>query len=173
MKDHDWFRKICAENRFPVSDTQVSQLNRYVALLKDWNRKVNLISRKDEENIWENHIFQSVSFLFLISFDVHARVLDLGTGGGLPGIPLKILIPTLRITLLDFIARKVNAVKDIVSSLQLEDVDVVCGRAEDIGKRKEFVGQCDFVICRAVARLKDLVKWAYTFLKKTDEAEEQ
>ncbi len=173
MKNHVWFRNTCVEYGLLVSDAQVFQLDHYVTLLREWNRRVNLISRKDENNIWENHILHSVSLLFRVSFDVHSRILDLGTGGGLPGIPLKILVPTVEITLLDSITKKANAVKDIVSSLQLRGVDVVCGRAEHFGKRKEFSGRYDFVISRAVAKLKDLVHWAHPFLKHTIESDQR
>ncbi|MEK6572220.1 MAG: 16S rRNA (guanine(527)-N(7))-methyltransferase RsmG [Bacteroidota bacterium] len=160
-----WFQSICASNQLPVNKPQADLLQRYVAHLLDWNRKVNLISRKDEQNIWERHILHSVSLLFHVSFDAGARILDLGTGGGLPGIPIKILSPQISLTLIDSIRKKIVAVADIARKLSLTDVKVECGRAEELANREEFRRQFDYVIARGVANLNKLVKWSFPFLR--------
>src|SRR5258706_6794358 len=92
-----WFRKICRQNNFSISDNQLDLIKSYVDYLIDWNSKLNLISRKDEHNIWCRHILGSVNFLFDHPFEQNAKIVDVGTGGGLPGIPLAILCSDLNI----------------------------------------------------------------------------
>jgi len=89
----NWFRTLCVKNGFIPTDLQLEQLNQYVRLLLDWNKKINLISRKDEENVWTYHILHSISPLFKFRVTEGSRFVDIGSGGGLPGIPLKILRP--------------------------------------------------------------------------------
>lgn len=161
-----WFRTICKQNGFDVSDHQLELLEKFVGLLLEWNKKLNLISRKDEENIWENHILHSAAILFKLSFPEEAKCLDIGTGGGLPGIPLKILAPNISITLLDSTQKKIHTVQDMVSALSLKDINAVWGRAEEIGRQPEHSHQYDVVFARAVAELSDLVKWSKLFLGK-------
>ena len=137
----------------------------FAALLLGWNKKINLISRRDEENVWTNHILHCLSLLFKVNLPTGSTVLDLGTGGGLPGIPLKIVRPDLMLTLLDSTQKKIKAVKDIVSALGLKETKAVWGRAEDVGKKKEHNRDYDVVVARAVASLDDLVCWSGPFLK--------
>ncbi len=94
-----WFRNICKKNHLDISDEQAELINFYVSYLLEWNKKINLISRQDEENIWLRHILASISFLFKFTFAFGTSVIDIGTGGGLPGIPLAILYPGIKFTL--------------------------------------------------------------------------
>lgn len=160
-----WLRTILLKNSLAVSNEQLSLLERYVEILLDWNKKINLISRKDAEHVWENHILHSVSILFKARFPEDLTALDLGTGGGLPGIPLKILMPGIRMTLLDSIGKKVAAVQDMVDRLSIAGVATVCGRAEEVGKQADHRQQYDLVLARGVAPLPDLIKYARLFLK--------
>ena len=160
-----WFGDVCRKNDFPVTDEQLDQIERYVGLLLDWNAKINLVSRKDEENIWQNHILHCASLFFKLDFLEHSKVVDIGTGGGLPGIILKILQPDLQLTLIDATQKKVNAVQEILNSLSLTDTSTQWGRAEELSKKHENKGQFDVAIARAVAPLADLVKWSRPFLK--------
>jgi 16S rRNA (guanine527-N7)-methyltransferase len=160
-----WFTSICVLNRQPVSREQMELLEEYTRLLLQWNKKINLISRKDEPNIWTRHIFHCVSLLFSVSIQQNARVIDLGTGGGLPGIPMRVLIPTLSLTLVDSTKKKVEAVADIVDHLGLADVKVECARAEELATKKAFKNEFDYVVARSVADLKRLVGWSFPFLK--------
>jgi len=160
-----WFGNVCRKNNFPVTDEQLNRVEQYVTLLLDWNKKINLISRKDEENIWQNHILHCASLLFKLDFPKNASVIDIGTGGGLPGIPLKILQPDLDVTLLDATQKKVSAVREMLNRLELAGISTQWGRAEEIGKRAEHKGRFDIAIARAVAPLADLVKWSRPFLK--------
>ena len=159
-----WLRTVCRKNGLQVDDRQLFLLAQYVRLLLDRNQESNLISRKDEANVWENHILHSIAILFKISFLPKSRILDLGTGGGLPGIPLKILCPDSSFVLLDGTQKKIDAVADITRRLSLDGLETYWGRAEEIGKKERFYEKFDYVIARAVAPLKDLIKWSSPFL---------
>jgi 16S rRNA (guanine527-N7)-methyltransferase len=160
-----WFSHICALNKLSVNKRQAELLEKYASLLLQWNKKINLISRKDEPNIWTRHILHCASLLFSVSIKENAKVIDLGTGGGLPGIPIRILIPTLSLTLVDSIKKKVEAVVDLVDQLGLADVKVECARAEELATRKGFKNEFDYVVARSVADLKRLVGWSFPFLR--------
>ncbi len=157
--------RICRENGLTLSDHQLELLRRYVELLREWNTKVNLISRRDEENIWWGHILHSLSILFFLTPERGMDLLDLGTGGGLPGIPLAILRNDLHIVLLDSIRKKTAAVQEMVGQLDLGNVRVVTGRAEEQGLKSGLVGAFDMVVVRAVAALQDLVRWSKPLLR--------
>lgn len=159
------FRRIVRTNGLAVSEEQFARLERYVGLLLDWNGKINLISRRDQENVWFAHILHSVSPWFFVELAPRLRVLDLGTGGGLPGIPLAILRSDLKLTLLDSIRKKADAVRQMASELGLANVDVVAGRAEEVGREGGHRRSYDVVVARAVARLGELTKWSQPFLK--------
>ena len=150
------FRRIVRTNGLSVSEEQFALMERYVGLLLDWNGKINLISRRDQENVWFAHMLHSVSPWFFVDLAPGLRVLDLGTGGGLPGIPLAVLRPDLKLTLLDSIRKKVDAVRQMAGELGLTNVDAVVGRAEEIGREASHRHSYDVVVARAVARLTDL-----------------
>jgi 16S rRNA (guanine527-N7)-methyltransferase len=161
-----WFKNVCSQNGLAVDDEKIKLLARYGDLLVEWNKKINLISRKDEANIWKAHLFHAISLLIFLKLPANATILDLGTGGGLPGIPLKILQPDLNITLLDSTKKKIDAVTDMVQKLELTSVSTVWGRAEEIALKPEYNHKVAIVIARAVAPLKDLVKWSLPFLNE-------
>lgn len=160
-----WLRTIFAKNGHPATDEQMDQLEAFVRLLLDWNTKINLISRKDEANIWSAHILHSAAILLQAEIPPRAKVLDLGSGGGLPGLVIKILRPDLDMTCLDATRKKMDAVADIARKLNLRDCATAWGRAEDLGKDKWFSARYDVVVARAVAPLKDLVNWTRPFLR--------
>ncbi len=164
MKDIDWLLSVCALNGLPMTRLQADQLERYRNLLLTWNSKLNLISRKDEEHFYSRHVLNSVSFLFSHRFKHGGTVLDLGTGGGLPGVPIKILVPDLRVVLLDSIGKKTMALSEIVDGLSLAEVRVVTGRAEEIAGKDEFYGVFDYVVSRGAGKLHEVVKWSRLFL---------
>jgi 16S rRNA (guanine527-N7)-methyltransferase len=141
-------------------------LQKYVSLLTEWNTKVNLVSRADVQNIWFSHILHSITPLFLLEIPAGCSLVDLGSGGGLPGIPLAILRPDIKITLMDSVHKKTRALADIVQQLGLGNSTVITGRAEDLGSDPKLSGTFDGVVARAVAPLVDLIKWARPFLKK-------
>jgi 16S rRNA (guanine527-N7)-methyltransferase len=160
--DHPWnaleFAGVCRKNGLALEGPRLALLERYADLLREWNTRVNLVSRRDTENLWSAHLLHSVSILFVMGLPATAKVMDLGSGGGLPGIPLAILRPDLRFVLVDSIAKKTAALSTMVSELGLQNVQVVCGRAEQLGTGHE--GMYGVVIARAVAALEDLLKWS-------------
>jgi len=169
--DKDSFLAACRENNLVISDSQAALLQLFIDTIRTYNKRVNLISRKDEENIWEHHILHCVSLLFHRKFPPGTHILDLGTGGGLPGIVFAILHPASTFSLLDATKKKINAVHDVVEILGLTNVTTVWGRAEEVGKKPQYAARFDNVVARAVAPLEKLVKWSKPFLalKNTSE----
>jgi 16S rRNA (guanine527-N7)-methyltransferase len=139
----------------------------YNELLLEWNKKVNLVSRKTVSI--EDHILNSIFFLTKHNIEKAGTIADIGTGGGFPGIPLKILFPEKEITLIDSIRKKVSAVNDIIENIKLEKINAVCARAEEISEKKEFKNKFDTVISKAVAPLDNLYLWGKNFMKRNGE----
>lgn len=160
-----WLKTIMVKNGLQPTDDQVSKLETFVGMLLDWNTKVNLISRKDTEHIWQAHILHSASILIQHKFPQGANLLDLGSGGGLPGIVMKILRPDLSVTCLDATRKKMDAVADMIGQLGLSGCATAWGRAEDLGKTAPLTASFDFVVARAVAPLRDLARWSRPFFR--------
>lgn len=161
-----WFREICLKNGFTPTDDQIEQLDYYVVLLLEWNKKINIVSRKDEENVWTYHILHSISILFKIEIKRNCSIVDIGTGGGLPGIPIKILRPDISILCIDSTSKKINAVLQMIRDIKLNNIFALWGRAEELGLHQEHSGKYDYTVARAVAPLKDLIYWSKSFLKR-------
>jgi 16S rRNA (guanine527-N7)-methyltransferase len=159
------FLSVCKQHGFPVNDNIFLNLKKYIDFLLYYNKAINLISRKDEANIWVYHILHCTRLLFHKSFPAGAHVLDLGTGGGLPGIVLAIFNPTVRLTLLDSTKKKVDVVGSMVDELKLSNISTVWGRAEEVGRKPGYHRQFDIVVARAVAPFDRLVKWSLPFLR--------
>lgn len=141
-----------------LSDEQIRKLEHFVALLLEWNAQVNLISRKDTEQVLWHHIAHSLSPLLFFTFPASFRILDLGTGGGLPGIPLAIALPNVRFCLVDSIAKKIRAVETMCASLNLRNVEVQRSRVEEL--RTTY----PLVVTRGVAPLTQLWSWVSPIL---------
>lgn len=146
-----------------MSDDQIGLLQEYVGQLLEWNQKINLISRQDEDLVWQNHILHSISLLFVLKLREPSRIMDLGTGGGLPGIPLKILLPDIEFFLLDSTRKKIVAVQDMLRRLGLSGIEAVWGRVEELAKQENLL--FDYIVSRAVAPLSDLVSWSKPILR--------
>ena len=139
---------------FPdLKQEQIEQFAALKAIYTEWNEKINVISRKDIENLYERHILHSLSIAKLIQFKNATKVLDLGTGGGFPGIPLAIFFPDCRFHLVDSIGKKLNVVDDVKTKLGLKNTFIFHARAEEMDY------QYDFVVSRAVAKLPELLSW--------------
>jgi len=145
------------------SDFTAHQLHQFEALkdlCKEWNEKINVISRKDIDNIYERHVLHSLSIAAFFEFQTGTEIIDLGTGGGFPGIPLAIFFPDVKFHLVDSIAKKLKVVNALAESIGLTNVTTQHSRIEDIKNRK-----FDFVISRAVSPLIDLWKWSKPLLR--------
>lgn len=146
---------------FPnLSELQKRQFEQLYPLYLDWNAKINVISRKDVESLYERHILHSLAIAKVIQFKQGAEVLDLGTGGGFPGIPLAIFFPEVEFTLVDSIGKKVKVAEEIAAALGLKNVRCIHGRVEEI-KNRRF----DFIVSRAVAQLSELLRWSRKLVK--------
>jgi len=144
------------------SHQQLEQLKKLGGLYQDWNEKINVISRKDIDSLYEKHVLHSLSIAARFSFDDGAQIVDLGCGGGFPGIPLAIFFPNVQFHLVDSIAKKLKVVQEVADAVKLTNITVQHSRIEDIKNRK-----FDYVISRAVAPLKSLWQWSRPLIQKT------
>jgi len=147
------------------SELQLQQFAALEALYKDWNSKINVISRKDIDSLYEKHVLHSLSIAAVADCPSATEILDLGTGGGFPGIPLAIFFPEVKFHLADSIGKKLKVVDAVVEALALKNVTTQHTRAEDIKNRK-----FDAVLTRAVAPLGDLWRWSKPLLRKKNPA---
>ena len=139
---------------FPnLTDMQKQQYEALPSLYAEWNEKINVISRKDIDNLYERHVVHSLGIVKVMPFVDGAAVLDVGTGGGFPGIPLAIMFPNVKFTLVDSIGKKIKVVNAVAEALQLKNVEAYQTRAEQVKKR------FDFVVCRAVTDMNDFARW--------------
>lgn len=151
-------------NYFPnLTQQQQDQFIALEALYQDWNLKINVVSRKDIEELYLRHVLHSLAIAKLISFNPGAQVLDVGTGGGFPGIPLAILFPETQFTLVDAIGKKIKVVQEVVDGLGIENVRAIHQRVE------EDNNQYDFVVSRAVAAMPTFMRWIKGRIKKVSE----
>ena len=142
------------EKYFPnLTDEQIDQFSQLKPLYEEWNAQINVISRKDINQLYERHVLHSLAIAKFITFESGTKLMDLGCGGGFPGIPLAILFPEVSFTMIDSIGKKIKVVQEVANAIGLNNVQAHHMRAE---KLKESF---DFVITRAVAPMMDLVKW--------------
>ena len=149
---------------FPeLTDIQIKQFNQLGDLYDDWNQKINVISRKDMDAFYERHVLHSLAIAKFTSFSAGTNILDVGTGGGFPGIPLAILFPEVKFHLVDSVGKKIKVVKAIAESIGLQNVTSEHARME------QLKGSYDFVVSRAVAQTKQLVNWSKHLISKDNQ----
>ncbi|WP_434310409.1 16S rRNA (guanine(527)-N(7))-methyltransferase RsmG [Hominifimenecus sp. rT4P-3] len=151
-----------------LTDRQTEQYAQYAKLLVEWNSVMNLTGITEFEEIVEKHFLDSVAIGFAehVSRETNGRLIDVGSGAGFPGIPLKILFPHLKVTLLDSLNKRVNFLQEVIHSLHLEQIEAVHGRAEDLAKDLRYREQYDLCVSRAVANLSTLTEYCLPFIRK-------
>ncbi len=146
---------------FPnLTATQLSQFTKLEELYQDWNLKINVVSRKDIDEIYMRHVLHSLGIAKVQEFLPGSTVMDVGTGGGFPGIPLAILFPETQFHLVDSIGKKIRVVNEVVQGLELTNVQTTNDRVENVA------GQYDFIVSRAVAQMETFVRWVKGHIKK-------
>ncbi len=150
------------EKYFPrISDTQYNQLEKMLSLYEYWNAQINVISRKDISDFYERHVLHSLSIAKFITFSPATTILDIGTGGGFPGIPLAILFPEVEFHLVDSIGKKIKVVQEVAKSLELKNLTSEHTRAENIQKKY------DFIVSRAVTQMPEFLRWTKNKISST------
>jgi 16S rRNA (guanine527-N7)-methyltransferase len=151
---------------FPdLTAVQIAQFENLDQIYRDWNAKINVISRKDIDQLYTNHVLHSLAIAKIQKFEPGTYILDVGTGGGFPGIPLAILFPETRFYLIDVILKKINVVKAVAEALELKNVKAEQIRAENVK------GDFDFIVSRAVTNMPDFVSWIKDKIKKQQKHE--
>ncbi|WP_289063395.1 16S rRNA (guanine(527)-N(7))-methyltransferase RsmG [uncultured Zobellia sp.] len=151
---------------FPnLSDLQQKRFILLEELYKDWNQKINVVSRKDIDELYLRHVLHSTGIAKVQQFKEGSSIMDVGTGGGFPGIPLAILFPEVQFTLVDSIGKKIKVVNEVVDGLKLDNVTTVNSRVEEVK------GQYDFIVSRAVAAMPTFVYWIKGKIKKESQHE--
>ena len=154
--------------QFPnLTENQRLQFEKLQFLYEDWNAKINVISRKDIDELYTRHVLHSLGIAKIIEFKSGSKVMDVGTGGGFPGIPLAILFPEVDFYLIDVIAKKIKVVNEVAKALELKNVKAEQMRAENV--KSDF----DFIVSRAVTNMPDFVLWVNGKVKKTSKHELQ
>ena len=136
-----------------LTEIQVAQFSKLQELYQDWNLKINVVSRKDIDELYLRHVLHSLGIAKVMEFKPGANVMDVGTGGGFPGIPLAILFPETNFHLVDSIGKKIKVVNEVVEGLGLQNVKTTHGRVEEV--KEEY----DFIVSRAVAQMETFVRW--------------
>ncbi len=165
--DKTEFWTIASANGIVLTIEQVTAFERYCSELKYWNEKVNLISRKDIDNIYERHLLHSISALKYINVPPKAKCLDIGTGGGLPGIPIAIASDNISMLLVDSIAKKVKITDMLAKHTGLRRISAINSRVEELQKEKNYLNHFDFVFARAVTKIVDIMLWSIPLIKQT------
>ena len=143
-----------------LEQTQIDKLSQLQSIYEEINKKINLISRRDIKNIYEHHVLHSLSIAKVITFTRGKTIIDVGTGGGFPGIPLAIFFPNVEFTLIDSIQKKINALNEIIDILELKNVKTKCIRSEN------FIGEYDYVLGRAVTNIEKFILCTKHLLSK-------
>ena len=175
------FKDGMSELKIDISDVQIEKFKKYSEMLKEWNEKMNLTTIVDDDGISVKHFLDSILPLSVIDMSAVKSVIDVGPGAGFPGIPLKICIPDIRITLLDSLNKRINFLNAVKDELKLEKVECIHGRAEELGKKTEYRECYDAVVSRAVANLTMLSEYCLPFVRvggmflalKSDGAEDE
>lgn len=159
------FEQKLNEMGIQLSERQYQQFNNYFELLIEWNKVMNLTGITEYEEVNEKHFVDSLSIVKAVDIGSIETVMDVGTGAGFPGIPLKIAFPHLKVTLLDSLNKRIKFLDTVISELKLEDIHTIHGRAEDYARKEEYRENFDLVVSRAVANLSTLSEYCLPYVK--------
>lgn len=148
-----------------LNENQLSQFFRYYEMLIDWNEKINLTAITEFEEVLKKHFLDSISIGRFLKQNEKVSILDIGTGAGFPGIPIKIAFPDTKVTLLDSLNKRVNFLNEVIKELSLENITALHGRAEDFAKKEYMREQFNFCVSRAVANLSSLSEFCLPYVK--------
>ena len=160
----EMFLKELKKMNISLSEKQINQLDKYYHLLAEWNEKINLTRIIEEKDVYLKHFYDSLTLSRMVNFNNKLKVCDIGSGAGFPGLVLKIVYPTLSITLVDALQKRINFLNIVIKELDLENIKAIHSRAEDFVKNNR--GQYDIVTSRAVSRLKNLIDYSIPLLNK-------
>lgn len=162
---HIFEKKLCELN-IKLNDNKKEQFYEYYKLLVEWNKVMNLTGITEYEEVNEKHFVDSLSIVKVLDLNNVNKIIDVGTGAGFPGIPIKIVFPHLKVTLLDSLNKRIKFLDEVISKLNLKDVETIHGRAEDFAKRNEYREMYDLCASRAVANLSTLSEYCLPFIHK-------
>lgn len=161
---NQWQRHLYSHG-IELTEQQLHQFETYYQLLVEWNQKINLTAIVERNEVYVKHFYDSISLSFFIPFSNVLRLADIGSGAGFPSLPLKIVFPHLQVTIVDSLKKRIHFLQHVVERLELENIDCVHGRAEDIGREPAHRDQYDLVTARAVAKLNVLHELCLPFAK--------
>lgn len=160
------FKRLLHDKSIVLTDQQMKQFSQYFDLLIEWNKKMNLTAITEQKEVYLKHFYDSISLAFFEDFSMGKKICDIGAGAGFPSIPLKIVFPTLQVTIVDSLNKRILFLTELVQQLGLTDVSLYHERAETFGQQTEARGTFDFVTARAVARLNVLSELCLPLVKK-------
>ena len=165
MDAKELLREGCNQFNISISDEEINQFIQYKETLLEWNQKMNLTAIEDEKEIIIKHFLDSISCLLIKELRGEGSLIDVGTGAGFPGIPIKIMQPQIKLTLLDSLNKRISFLQEVCNQLKIADITYIHGRAEDIGQNKLYREKYNYAVARAVASLNVLAEYCLPFVK--------